>query len=228
MDQFQRPGSFLWVGFEPVPGPLNFDVQSPVIRELLMDPKRSGNRVGGYSFLTQTQFVDPKYSNAGIRVGVPTSGVVAISTEGAIEFSIPLARLDWDENRPQQLHPYVLLELVVSLTRLAAVVYGPQGLGQGVERMLGDIAVIGGKNWSLPAHPPGTWGYLKRHDEPARMELDNLDIGSPRLFALPELIANPDRPGVELVRALYQAFGLPRDRLPRDVLSAEDRFLPLD
>jgi arylsulfatase A-like enzyme len=147
---------------------------------------------------------------------------------GAIGFSIPLARLDWDENRPQQLHPYVLLELVVSLTRLAAVVYGPQGLGQGVERMLGDIAVIGGKNWSLPAHPPGTWGYLKRHDEPARMELDNLDIGSPRLFALPELIANPDRPGVELVRALYQAFGLPRDRLPRDVLSAEDRFLPLD
>ncbi len=221
-----KRSSLLWLGIQPAPSQALGVHQDQRIRALLLDPTLSGNRRSGYSF--HTPFSAPVHGDASIKLGTPDPRLVTIHEDGGVTFEMPLRWLDWDSERPKQIHPYVLLETVISLTRLADKLYALDDARTDVNSVFADIAIVGGKSWTLPAYPPGTHGYLGRHGTPGVIEDDNLDLSKPLSFTALDLHENPDLVGFRIVCALYYFLGLSEDRIPSSFDRAQQRLLLTD
>jgi hypothetical protein len=210
-----RPG--LWVGIEPKPS-LSIDVRAKEIEDLLRDPARSGNRMSGLNFrYSPVLGVEPRLAARRIELGKDRSRKTSIWDDGLIEFWTPLEGLHRGTHAALEIFPLALLEYPVSIMRLATSIYRQSP----PDEVLTDVALVRAEGWHLRAFAPGTMGYVMEHEPRREPEDRTFLLPSPLRFGWDEFQEHPDHAGYMLVRAIYQAFGLPEDRIP----SQYDRIL---
>ncbi len=204
----------LWVASLALPPP-DLDVQDERLQQLLTDPSSSGSRRSGRTFGWPGR--KPALKRDALELGELDLRWTRIQQDGLLEFSVPARHLAGLAKEPDELDGTGILEYVIAFVRLSAAVYRPFE----VERVLFDLALSGADRYHLPAYPPGTYGHGLVHERPPAYGDAAYVRTSPLAVAAQELDANPDRVGFRLVRALYQAYGLPEDRIP----AAYDRKL---
>jgi hypothetical protein len=123
----------------------------------------------------------------------------------------------WRGN-PKELWPFALLELPVSILRLAKVLYSAYGKGGSAAIVLG-LGVYGIGDCTLRPHSPDSIGYqMPRADLLPLADLVDRDYFSstPVVVSRQELDEAPDRCAVHLVSQLYRDFGYDEEQLPRE------------
>lgn len=212
--------ALLWMGVRPQ-SPLTIDVQASSVGDLLTNPSATGNRRSGWSRWHALGV--PQFAQERVRMGDPERGMVELFERGAIDFTVLLRSLTWHSSPAREIVPIALLESVVSITRLASSVYR-QPAAHSTRPILFDIALTGIKGWTLPAYPHGTNGYEFEHESPREFESDTCTRREPLEVPWSDLLQNPDRVGIQLVRSVYQAVGLTEDRMPLEFDRASERL----
>jgi len=208
----QRMG--FWIGIEPSP-PLSLGAQDPIIKQLLLDPEKAGNRAHGWNYSNLADFgTEPRLLSDGIELGRDDYRKITVREDGTVEFSGSMSSLHHRTDAIQEIYPLALLEYCVSTARFAATLYDQnRTAGAPPQDVLIDVALRGIDGWHLPAFPPGTYGdHL--HGAPEELEDDHFTLRSPLRFSWNEFIESPDYAGYMLVRSIYQAFHLSEDRIP--------------
>jgi hypothetical protein len=216
--------SLFWIGIQPDPKQ-QLDIGDPRLSAILSDPTRSGNRRGGWSFRYPTREPEPKSGR--LTLGDERFRLVTIHTHGGIDLTQSLNELEHDVRRKKEIYPLALLEYVVSMTRLAATVFAKAEV-PGVKAVLFDLVLTGADGWSLPAHPPDTYGDRFIQTRPRVLADGTLAFGEPLAASWDELSANPDLVGFRIVRSVYQEFGLPEDSIPYAFDRTKQRLLLTD
>jgi len=206
--------SGLWLGIQPIPA-LLIDVQQREVAMLLEEPTKSGNRESGWNFRYPAVLgVRPVLERGRIRLGEEGNRKTTVWKDGCVEFWVPVTGLKHRTDSMKEIHPLALLEYSVSVMRLAKAIYN-QVANSSPNAVLVDLAMMRVEGWHLPAYAPGTYGYDFRHGSPS--ELDGGQYLQPDPLRIPwgEFEERPDRAAFVLLRALYEGFHLPEDRLPK-------------
>jgi hypothetical protein len=107
-----------------------------------------------------------------------------------------------------------LLELVVSVSRLAGRVYLEHRRHGAEGSVLADLAFRGLGGWRLRPFSPASVRYP--FAAPSTFDQPDLVTPDPLLLGLPEIIDEPDECGFRLVRRVYEAFGYFEEFIPRE------------
>jgi hypothetical protein len=146
--------------------------------------------------------------------------------------------LGWDSVRghhPVDLWPYALIEYPVSIFRLMGKILEQYAAGRAEREVVAGFYISGLKGWHLrPGSPQycydtyGRTGRRERGDpmprepwlpgqQPKPFPRDVLKIDPEQLvFRVQDLIENPDRCALRLVRLIYAAFGFGDDDVPSE------------
>jgi hypothetical protein len=228
--------SCVWIRLEPA-FEVTLDLSSPGLRDLLIDPKGSDNREGGWTVMNR--FATPALKQGQLEAGTEHSGFTSLGRNGALEHHAPLTRL-WhgNPNDPRDLiHPYALIELVVSLVRLASAIHArlaqfSEGVAPTRDRrgrdgsarvVLADLGLFGAKGWKLRPWSPRAAGYMFKHKE-AVLEEEDLVLDQPITLDLHALVSEPDRCAFRLIQRVYEGFGLCEDEIPSEFDRRTGRF----
>lgn len=205
-----------WMEILPVKR-LELDLQRPELEEMLTDPTRTGNRRSGWTFVS---FEKPELRPGGRLVGgwkpAEQSGrhgqEIEVRQDGTLTFKSTLSKLHW-KGESNEIWPLILLELPISLFRLAGHVY--RGHLADDDPVLADAALFGVAGWALRGGSPGGAHAL---NAPRRFEAASELIlpGSPFRFPYREVREQPDHCGFRLVRQIYAEFGLREESVPRE------------
>ena len=199
---------------EPIPLKLvKLDLYS-----LLVDAGRTGNRELGWTFASRfsdLQPITPKGWRFGKRDDV--QWLELYEATGALELFVKRERLHWRDG-PNELWPYALLELPVSILRLAKVLYSGHSAAGSGDVVLG-LGVYGIGDCTLRPHSPDSIGYMMpRGDLQPLAKREDRDYFSstPVCVTRREVDATPDRCAMHLAGQLYRDFGYDEDQLPRE------------
>ena len=208
-DAIKRFPQHLWLCVQPV-GTMEVDVQSEGLRELLMDPRRSGNRPAGWVFADR--YKQPELKNGRIESGSEGGKHTEICRDGSIEFRIPLPGLHW-KGEPGSLWPYCLLEYPVSVLRLVSALLEMTGAPTDDGRFVIRLALSGLRGWKLGPHSPESLSFQVCSYR--QFQEDDPDV-EPNLLVrgCEEIIKEADRCAFSLVRSIYEAFGYEEDKIP--------------
>jgi Putative DNA-binding domain len=194
-------------------------INSLELHSLLADASKTGNRESGWTFATSSNELHATHPN-GWRFGKQSDvqWLTLSGTSGALEFFASRERLSWF-GQTNALWPFALLELPVSVTRLARVLYSShRAPGEPGQLVLG-MGVYGIGDCTLRPHSPESIGYqIPRTDLLPLLQLNDRDYFSstPVVVSWDELSTTPDRCAVQLVSQLYRDFGYEGDKLPRE------------
>lgn len=192
----------LWLQVLPVRR-MDLDADADEYRELFKQAARSGNRRSGWNA------IDP-YHEPELRQKLLVQGGMSLREDGRLELKIPLAELHW-KGPEHEIYPYTLAEYVVSLFRIARIVYDEEPQGQ--DEVLADLGLFGVRGWTLRPYSPSAVGYMTRDPEPYDVS-DDLVVLDPYLFSVAEILEEPDRCGFRMLREIYQGFGYGEEMLP--------------
>ncbi|MEW6071299.1 MAG: ATP-binding protein [Planctomycetota bacterium] len=222
-----RPG--LWVGIEPAPA-VHLDTQAGCVTGYLQEPARSGNRAAGWSFSYPAYLgMEPRLRAHRIELGRESHRQTTVWEDGCVEFWAAMDALHHGTDSRPEIPPLALLEYPVSITRLAAALFGDRQAAPTAPRdVFVDVVLARSEGWRLPAYAPGTYGHLLDHEAPEALEEGRFVLSSPFRFSWEEFRAAPDHAGYMLVRSVYQAFHLPEDRIPQQYDRAGRRLLLRD
>jgi hypothetical protein len=166
---------------------------------LLTDPAKTRNRSSGWNFIRE--LIYPQRFANGLRLKDEFEEV-ALNVTGAIVFTMPLDRLHW-KGGEREVWPYALLEYPVSVMRLAAKLF--EKWGDGISDILVDFTFVGLRGWTLwkgsPRDPSGRF----RPPHPFE-EDDDLSPPKPFRFKREDIVNEPDRCGLRLIKYIYGAF----------------------
>ncbi len=222
--ELARGRSGLWVGVLPVPA-LEVDTQSKELAALLVDPGLSGNRESGWNFRYPAVLgTTPRFAKERCQIGGEGDRETTIWNDGRIEFWAPMIGLKHGLDSAREIYPLALLEYTVSIMRLAKAIFSKVAAPVPA-RILFDLALFETKGWHLPSYPPETYGYAYQHGKPAELEEGQFQASEPLQADWSDFEESPDHAGFLLVRALYQAFGLPEERIPRKYDRATRRLV---
>lgn len=202
----QRGGSLFWLGIQPVER-LAIDVQPERFERILRDPALTGNRRTGFHAL-RALGRQPRLGQERVSWGEPGYGSTEVTSDGGISFEAGLERFHW-KGEDRELWPPVLLELPISVFRLAGYLY--RELGDLAGDVLADCAFFGIRGWRLR---DGSLDFLDPGDLREPTDLDDLIWEEPLRFAAHEISEEPDRCGFRLVRRVYEAFGIREAAIP--------------
>jgi hypothetical protein len=207
--QKQRTGLF-WVRIQPLV-PIQVPLRETWIEELLKDPRRSGNRPMGWNFAYPSR--TPTRKPDRLVHGEGSSRHTEILRDGGLSFRTPVENLHW-KGSEREIWPYVLLELPVSLFRLAAAIYKRVKVPPETE-VAGDLAIFGLRGWTL--RPGSPQSLIYRIGDASRFE-DSVDFvrEDPLELRCREILEEPDKCAVRLVARVYEAFGYGNDDVPRE------------
>jgi hypothetical protein len=214
------PKGTLWIRLQPA-----FSTEillSPSLRGLLTNPGASGNRESGWSVVNPHSL--PKLAKGVLTIEQEYFGRTRVHRDGSIDYQAPVERL-WHESPggpKDQIYPFALVELPVSLLRLAARVHESNSRDDG-EAFLLDMALANARGWKLRGYSPASYGYLFGHDE-KEIDTDLLTIDRPVRVTRGELHDNPDRCALRLIQRLYESFGFEEDRIPAEFDRATGEF----
>lgn len=207
-------GGVFWMGVACSPA-VQSELSADEIERLLTEPRATGNRPQGWTYLRGARAVEP--TSRGVRVGDAAWGLTEIAREGLIEFRMPMERLlhrpDLPDRPANEFDPYALVEYPTSLLRLAAKLAERWG----AQRYFVALAMGRASDWTLWPFAPNTYGWKDewrgrgRFDEGADFVLD-----PPLEFTRDELVSAPDACAYRLLVRVYAAFHLGADKLPRE------------
>ena len=185
---------------------------------LLVDANSTGNRELGWTFASRFSELHP-INPKGWRFGKQNDvqWLKLFEATGELEFFVSRERLHW-RGEPSELWPFALLELPVSLLRLAKTLYSGYSTAVGGGVVLG-LGVYGIGGCTLRPHSPDSIGYLMPRAElqPLAKLADRDYFSSTPVYApRRELDATPDRCAMHLVGQLYRDFGYDEEQLPRE------------
>lgn len=217
-----------WVGASPAgmrmlvrpvePIPLGFSKLE--LYSLLVDPAKTGNRELGWTFVNSAGELKPTNPKKRWRFGnrADVQWLELSEETGELEFFVSRDRLHW-RGQPNELWPFALLELPVSILRLVKVLYSAHGRGGGSASVVLGLGVYGIGDCMLRPHSPDSMGYqMPRADLRPLMDLADRDYFSstPVVVSRQELNETPDRCAIHLVSQLYRDFGYDEEQLPRE------------
>lgn len=199
----------LWLCLHPVAESLNlkFDTSTHL---LFTDPSATGNRATGWTFVNRLAPVDQESASRLVHGGSggPTTQV---TRRGQIVFSAPLGLLYW-KGELQLIWPYILIELTVSIFRLARALYRERAVPKPEDdRVAAQIALIGARGWKLKSGSVRSFQWELEKSSVLTKPSAISELRDPRLRQIddhPDLCARP------LIEDLYQEFGLERDDVP--------------
>lgn len=208
-----RAGFRLWLGLAPNQD-LGWNIQDDALANFIRDARLSGNRHVGWTFVRRNAGSDPtrEIKQGRREFGYEDSALTTLHDNGCIEF---FAALDWLRNSrqpPKEINPIALIESVTSILRLARALYERAETSKPSSVSI-DWLVTGLNGWTLPPYPPDTYGY---EDSPARYasEVNLTPRRGPMAVPMSVLHDNPDRLAFNLVREIYEAFGLTEQQVP--------------
>jgi hypothetical protein len=207
----------VWIRLAPTePLALDFDDEATwnQFRAWLTNAKTTGNRASGWNFVVRLQ--EPKHweEKRGVKIGdeaIPW--VTTVSSAGEITFALSSQSLfKFDDDR-RDLIIHALLELPVSIFRLAAEIIKRYGTDRPGLQIVTGMTITGMHDARL--RPGSASDPLAPWEAPRQLEEDTIE-GDPAqlVFSADDVVSNPDRCGLRLVRLIYSAFGFDRDAIP--------------
>lgn len=217
-----------WIGASPAGlrmlvkpiEPIPLRLAKAELHSLLVDPEKTGNRELGWTFINPRAELRAMHPNKAWRFGKRSDVQwLELSEEtGELEFFVSRDRLHWHGN-PNELWPFALLELPVSVLRLAKVLYSAHTKSTGNGEIVLALGIDGIGDCTLRPHSPDSVGYVvPRLDLVPLVNLADRDFfsGTPSVVSRQEVIDAPDRCAVQLVAQLYRDFGYDEEQLPRE------------
>lgn len=201
----------LWIAVVPAPE-TTLDIHSLRKSDLLIEPRETGNRRAGATFVASHR---PEIRPDGLRWrNAETWGVV----EAELWEEIGSARFfaGIEELAPSdELDPYALVEYPVSAFRILAEVYKAyESHMPFFEELLADLAILGVGGRGLRPGSPGSFRHGSQREPWTLHEGPDFLLKSPAIFTREEVIREPDRCALRLLRKVYQGFGLPQEDMP--------------
>jgi hypothetical protein len=182
------------------------------LEPLLREPRRTGNRIGGWDFTSEHLRLREfergfEFSDDRARWSTTT-----IQKRGELDFRVGLERLHW-QGPPQTIWPFALLEFPASIMRLARTLYKTcQRLPETIVLGMGMFQI---KGWTLAPYSPSSVRYRFRREALAAFEVDHF-LGKPIAVGWSDLDETPDRCAYRLVRQVYEDFGFEEHQIPRE------------
>ncbi len=205
----------MWVAVEASPA-TSLDIQGAGLPGLLQSPPLTGNREAGWNFRLSPLAGEAPHLEAGaLEYGGNNTKRTTIWANGIMELWIPIRNLHHGLGQGTELHPLALLEYPISLMRLAREIFRSVSESRPTSVRV-DTALMNAPEWALPSFPPGTYGNLFEHEAPKHLDEGSFMLPTPFEFPWDDFEEYPDRAGYMLVRAIYEAFGLPAERIPAE------------
>lgn len=219
----ERGDALFWLRLKPVRS-VELELHDREFEDVFRDPKRSGNRATGWTF------VNPHRGVALHRESVEVEGS-RIHRDGEMVFSLPLANLSFPlktvgtrgapalasvfwRGQPGEIHPHALMEYPASALRIARVVYEP--CLEEHDLVVADFALLGVRGWTLRPHSPREYQYTAWQGR-AYEEASDLVWEKPLVFRYEEIFSEPDWCAYRLaIRRTYEAFGYGEDEIPAE------------
>jgi len=207
LDQALNSGeSCYWLYLKPAANlELRFHAE---VEDLFAYPEKTNNRPTGWSFVDRHLKVQRR--RGVIEHGDQNGRCTTVNVDGSILFTAPLEFLQW-KGGPRLIWPYILIELAVSIFRLAAHLYA--GRPSGDDRIATQLGLISARGWMLKPGSPGNTRWLFEdaavlNDDDAISALTEVRLG--RLLESPEVCVHP------LIEDIYAAFGFGPDDVPSE------------
>jgi len=217
---------------------------------LLRDAQASGNRPEGWNFASR--FHSPQIEGGHLLGGHGDELALRLYRKGALSLVADMEKF-FHIGAPGEIYPYALLEHVTAVFRLAGAVYRASDRQWSVEdrqriaedrlrladehrpepvkpkgMLLANVGMIAAQEWKLrPGTPIPPWWYHRSEVPPLCDERDLIRVQGPWEFPLDRLLENPDDPALDVVRWLYEEFGLAEEDIPRE-FDRKTRRLILD
>jgi hypothetical protein len=199
----------------PVGDAVALDLNRDRLLPLLQEAKRTGNRPLGWNFTSSYSSLTPLPDDGSYRFGEKDSVQwLDLWRNGKLDFSAVLDRLSWRDEQ-NRLWPFALLELPISVARLASTLYADHASGTlpPDTLMLLGIGLFGIGEMTLSPHSPHSIAY--QLPENAR-RLDTGEVVKWAQVSWSDLRETPDRCAYQLVRQVYRAFGFEEEQLPEE------------
>jgi hypothetical protein len=213
-DEATKQPPRLWIRLQPTP-PLGIDFDDKEVQRQfecwLTDARTTGNRPTGITFVHAEK--KPRPREGRIEGGDDTiPWFTEVTESGRITFMVDTTILfvPQHDSSDTEIKTYTLLELPVSVFRFAKTI-SERFASQETDRQIVAGLVISGLGGArLRAGSP-------RYPQPPPKEIRTpvIDPDPARyVFAVRDVIQNPDRYGMRLVRSVYDAFDFGPDALP--------------
>ena len=196
------------------PAAWSLDLQRPDLAALLGNPEESGSRRSGWTVASPyaTKKLDAKRLAFEYRAGEELRSEISLYRDGSVAFCAPPERLL--HSAPDKLYPLALIEYCVSFLRLLAALVERAG-AKAPARCRCALELSGIDGWELRPYSPDSMGYLFDHPADSRHDA-KMPLEERRSFTERQLVENPDACAWELVRLVYEAFGMTEDKIPRE------------
>jgi hypothetical protein len=207
-----RQEGLIWVRVLPVSKIDLATLSFAGIKPLFSDPRLTGNRLSGWNCIDTHAPLKP--GKGRIVVAERGGRRTEIEEDGGVAFTAPISALYW-KGPERQIWPYILLELPISVFRLASTLYAKARPSEATE-ILGDMALTQVRGWSLRPYSVRSSGYVLSTEGRTYEEEADLIWDEPVVCSLDEVRDEPDRCGFRLVRRVYQAFGYDEEKVPSE------------
>lgn len=208
------PGTALRFIIQPV-SDLQLGLNARSLEPYLRDPGLTGNRPLGWNFASS--YSELRTNRSGFQFGdVGSVQWLRLDKSGRIEFGTVHERLHWSDE-PGSLWPFVLMELPVSVARLARTLYSKfaaESLQPG-DPIVMALALYGIGDWTLRPRSPNSIEYQvgarKKYSE-----VNSLGdfFSTPSAVSWKDLADRPDACALRHVRDLYYDFGYDDEKFP--------------
>lgn len=216
-----RPG--LWLMIRLATTDLTLDLGSDELRNLLVNPRATGNRDDGWACVGA--WAEPHASGEELVLDARLFKT-GIHESGRIRVELSMQRLARDEEGA--VWPFAFIEHTVSAFRLSKALYaGRVSPDQGI---LADFGIFGLRGWILRPYSPnaldhrfgGRAGEIKPFGEQDLLPTKLVE------FTTDKLANNPDGVAWPIIEYVYRAFGYPRrEAIPRE-FNAQTRRLTFE
>jgi hypothetical protein len=205
-----RSKTGLWCWVQPMPArSLTWGGSRAELERLLKDPERSGSRGSG-------AYVSNRYYNLQFKRSVVATTdwmELTLRADGQIELWSELPYL-MRRDEPNVIDPYALLQVPLSLFRLARSIFESQTDSESrpIESIAVDLVMSGVLGVGLRGGSPRSPFFQIR--EPPRFGEGNFELLEPVIFDWKQFKEQPGRSVLRLVRELYSELGHPDSALP--------------
>lgn len=195
---------------------LNLDRNT--LEPLLREPSLTGNRRYGWNFCSNHS--ELRVKQHGWRFGDEgTIQWLTIGHGGDLEFNASSGRLQW-RGEPNELWPFALIELPVSVARLASTLYSKFVKTQldPDTRIIIAIGLFQIGDRTLRPYSPNSVGYMFSEQKSYREISQQAYFFSdpPHDVTFADLQRSPDRCVYPLIRQLYRAFEYEESKIPQE------------
>jgi hypothetical protein len=206
------PADAMWICLLPIDDlALDLGPNRTFLDSCFVDATVTGNRPNGWNF---TDWGYPEHDGDRVCSREGSRRRTCIHASGRIEFTMPLQFLHW-KGEQNDIYPWILCEIPVSLMRLARTVFARLAARQET-KLLADMALHGARGWQLRPYAHVYAGYHGTRGPKIFKGAKDLVLPEALLFEQQELDREPDWCAFRLLTRVYAAFGWSEEFMPPD------------